>query len=107
MTAIRHRVELQRPRPAPAPTAERLGAVSKPRVVDPAPVHRSIAWGVVWMVCAGVATLLTSLVADDLGADGLYLFWWGPLAYGALMVVLGLRDLRTIREGSVPERFVP
>ena len=107
MTAIRHRTTPLVVQPRTASTTARRHATSPPPVVDPAPIHRSIFWGVVWMVLAGLATGLTSVVVDGPAAGGFYVLWWGPLVYGASMVILGLRDLRTIREGSVPERFLP
>ena len=107
MTAIRHRGAPLAARPTLVPPAARLEAPPRQEVADPGPIHRSILWGVVWMVVAGLATGITSVVAEGLAAGGSYVFWWGPLAYGASMVVLGLRDLRALRHGSVPERYVP
>ena len=107
MTAIRHRGVPLAARSTLVPSAAPAEAPDRQAVADPGPIHRSIFWGVVWMVLAGLATGITSVVAEGLAAGGSYVFWWGPLVYGASMVVLGLRDLRTIREGSVPERYMP
>ena len=108
MTAIRHRTAPLVVKPRRVSPAHRGVAPSRPAMAEQvASIHRSVFWGVVWMVLAGLATGITSLALEGSAGPEAYVFWWGPLAYGASMVVVGLRDLRTIRDGEVPERFLP
>ena len=113
MTAIRHRAEPLRAAP-PVATLARARRVEPATATatathhfDPAPFRRSLFWGGMWMLLAALATAVTSLALDGPGAGGNYVYWWGPMAYGALRIVLALRDLRVIGRGLTPERSLP
>lgn len=110
MTAIRHRAEPLRAAPpvaTPVARARRVEPATATHHFDPAPFRRSLLWGGTWMLLAALATAVTSLALDGPGAGGSYVYWWGPMAYGALRIVLAVRDLRVIGRGRTPERSLP
>lgn len=47
----------------------------------------------------------TYAVAGDPGSDGSYVFWWGPIGFGAWKVLRAFWDLRRINQDFVPERY--
>ncbi|HSH82390.1 MAG TPA: hypothetical protein VLA19_28000 [Herpetosiphonaceae bacterium] len=103
--------------PVPTPTATTMASAPAPPVPNPAVVrlyylaaarsaiYRSMFWSVAWIVVAGVITLATYVAAGNSDSDGTYVFWWGPMAFGASKVLRGGWKLRSVGRGFVPERF--
>lgn len=63
-------------------------------------------WGLVWFTVAAFVTLATYASAGDPGSDGSYVFWWGPMAFGAWKTLRGFWDLRAVNQGLVPKRYL-
>lgn len=55
---------------------------------------------------AGLITIGTYVAAADASSDGSYVFWWGPMAFGAWKMLRGFWDLRTVNQGFVPGRYL-